>query len=106
MEIAIASALALFSLAVVVFPLLRSQYGGKASGEETQPSLEALEFQAIRESIESLQLDYQLGKVTTEHYREQLQAYRLAAADVLRRQGQDQPNPATGPEPADETDGR
>ena len=108
-EIAIAAVLACFSLAVVAFPLLMARRGDGAQAEGAQPPVQitaaALEFQGIRESIQTLQLDYELGKVTPEQYREQLQAYRLAAADALKRQGQEQPSAVTPPEPSvDATD--
>ena len=109
MEIAIAAVLACFSLAVVAFPLLAARRGGQASGEAVQPPVQitaALEFQGIRESIQTLQLDYELGKVTAEQYQEQLQAYRLAAADALRRQGQEPSSSTTSPEPSVEASDR
>lgn len=102
MEIAIAAVLACFSLAIVAFPLLVARSRGEALGETSQPPVQitgaALEFQGIRESIQTLQLDYELGKVSAEQYHEQLQSYRLAAADALRRQGQEPPSSITAPE--------
>ena len=88
MAIVVAIALSIFCLAVVVFPLVLARYGHRTRGVEAAVSADALEYQAIREAILTLRLDYDLGKVGPEQYQEQLQGYRLAAADALRRDSQ------------------
>ena len=88
MAIVVAVALSIFCLAVVVFPLVLARYGHRTRGTEAAVSTDALEYQAIREAILTLRLDYDLGKVGPEQYQEQLQGYRLAAADALRRHSQ------------------
>ena len=88
MAIVVAVALSIFCLAVVVFPLVLARYGHRTRGVEAAVSADALEYQAIREAILTLRLDYDLGKVGPEQYQEQLQGYRLAAADALRRDSQ------------------
>ena len=88
MAIVVAVALSIFCLAVVVFPLVLARYGHRTRGVEAAVSADALEYQAIREAILTLRLDYDLGKVGPEQYQEQLQGYRLAAADALRRHSQ------------------
>ena len=90
MAIVVAVALSIFCLAVVVFPLVLARYGHRTRGIEAAVSTDALEYQAIREAILTLRLDHDLGKVGPEQYQEQLQGYRLAAADALRRHSQGQ----------------
>ena len=88
MAIVVGVVLAIFSLVIVIFPLVmaRSRKGASIGGKVVSPDM--LEFQSIREAIQTLRLDYDLGNVTGQHYQEQLQGYRLAAANALRRQGQ------------------
>ena len=88
MAIVVAVALSILSLAIVLFPLVVARYGQRTTREQEDASPEALEFQSVREAIQTLRLDYDLGKVAPGQYEEQLQAYRLAAADALRRQSQ------------------
>ena len=88
MAIVVAVGLSLFCLAIVVFPLVLARYGRQAKGTEAAKSPDALEYQAISEAILTLRLDRDLGKIGPEQYQEQLQDYRLAAADALRRHTQ------------------
>jgi len=42
------------------------------------------------DAIRTLQLEYQLGKLPDDLYQEQLRAYRLQAASLLRQQAEGQ----------------
>ena len=86
MAILVGFVLALFCLAIVIYPLVvvRSRSRGLSLGEDL--SQDEMELESIRDSIQSLRLDHDLGKITGEHYQEQLQGYRLAGANALRRQ--------------------
>ena len=88
MAFIVAVALSLFCLAIVVFPLVLARYGHRTGGTGAARPPDALEYQAIREAILTLRLDHDLGKIDPEQYQEQLQGYRLAAADALRRHSQ------------------
>jgi hypothetical protein len=93
MAIIIGAVLAILSIAVVVYPFLKSRQetrtdAAPATGDPEGPELEAIE--AIYEAIRTLQLDHQLGKVPEGLYQEQLRAYRLQAAAVLKQQAETQ----------------
>ena len=88
MAIVVAVALSIFCLAIVGFPLVLARYGHRTSGIGAAASPDALAYQSIREAILTLRLDHDLGKIGPEQYQEQLQSYRLAAADALRRHSQ------------------
>ena len=86
-------ALAVFSLAMVGYAFFR----GNASSEEAplppqSPGPASVQgtggvgLESIYDSIDTLELEYQLGNLPEEQYREQLQAYRLEAAAVIKAQ--------------------
>lgn len=72
----------------MIYPLVvaRSKNLEVASGEDVSPH--DMELESIRDSIQTLRLDRDLGNITAGQYREQLQSYRLAAANALRRQAE------------------
>src|SRR3989304_1793116 len=81
--------LALVSIALLAWPLLRR--GGPASGPISPPdSLEEVRRrqQQIHQEIQTLILDYELGHVPQEEYENELSAHRLKAAYALREQEQ------------------
>lgn len=85
MTLIVGAALALFSLVIVAYPFLKSRLAagssqGPATTVDAPPELEPL-YDAIR----TLQLEYQLGKIPENLYREQLAGYRVQAAAVLRQ---------------------
>ena len=89
MTLIVGAVLALFSLAIVAYPFLKSRmrthgYHGTAITAEASPELEP-----VYDAIRTLQLEYQLGRVPENLYREQLTGYRLQAAAVLRQQNQE-----------------
>ncbi len=90
------TALACFSLALAGYPLLRRSFvrGNEPDAEVTAPPQSIDEgsdaigvgLDAIYDSIDTLELDYQLGNVPEGQYRQQLQGYRLQAAMAVREQ--------------------
>ena len=86
MAIIIGAVLCLFSIAVLLYPFFKSQRAGLVPGtlegsDESPPELESV-YQAIR----TLQLEHQLGRVPDGSYQNQLDAYRIEAAEILRCQ--------------------
>ncbi len=84
MAIIIGAVLCLFSIAVLLYPFFRIRRAGLALGmlegsDESPPELESV-YQAIR----TLQLEHQLGRVPDSSYENQLDAYRIEAAEFLR----------------------
>ena len=84
MVILIATALALFSVVILAYPLFRSR-------SSSQPQLPAADedggppdLESIYGNISTLRLEYQLGDVSESLYREQLTSYRIQAAAALR----------------------
>ena len=86
MALLVGAALALFSIAIVVYPFLRRRFrfGTGRPKSEVRPT--APELDAIYDAIRTLQLEYQLGRVPEYLYREQLQSYRVQAATALRQE--------------------
>ncbi len=77
--------LAAFSLVIVTYSFFR---GSSASSVAVPPpaSDDGVGLDSIYDSIETLELEYQLGNLPESQYREQLQAYRLAAAAAIKAQ--------------------
>jgi hypothetical protein len=86
MAIIIGVVLAILSIAVVVYPFLKSRPGERAEAIPEAPDSEGPDLETIYEAIRTLQLDHQLGKVPDGLYHEQLRAYRLQAAAALKQQ--------------------
>ena len=89
MTIIVGAALALFSLVIVAYPFFKSRM---AAGDSQGPAVSAEappELEPIYDAIRTLQLEYQLGKIPDNLYREQLAAYRVQAATVLRQRVQE-----------------
>lgn len=85
MTVVVGALLALFSLAIVAYPFLKSR---KRTATPVEPATFAAappELAPVYDAIRTLQLEYQLGKVPENLYREQLTAYRLQAASILRQ---------------------
>ena len=81
--------MAVFSLAIVIHPFLRSRIRSRARGEGNAAGPASPELEPIYDAIHTLQLEYQLGKIPNNLYQEQLRGYRLQAASVLRQQVED-----------------
>jgi hypothetical protein len=91
MAIIVSAVLAILSLAVVVYPFLKSRHGERVETTPgTSDAAEGPDLEAIYEAIRTLQLDHQLGKVPEGLYQEQLRAYRFQAAVALKQQAETQ----------------
>ena len=89
MALVVGALLAVFSIAIVVYPFLRSRLG-HGPGNDEAAAEPAAELGNAYDRIRTLQLEYQLGQVPEHLYREQLREYRLQAAEALRRQAEEQ----------------
>ena len=85
MGFVVGAALALFSVAIVAFPFLKSRWRTWGEGPVAAAVPEAPELEPIYEAIRTLRLEHELGHVPDQLYREQLQGYRLQAATALRQ---------------------
>ena len=88
MAIVIGAALAVLSAVVVLYPFFKSRFGRRADGGGRTAPPASADAQPIYDAIRTLQLEYQLGNVPEEQYREQLLDYRLQAAQALWEQDQ------------------
>lgn len=81
--------LALFSLAVVGYSFLRgtgAPEAAAASDDAGMPADDELPLESLYDSLETLQLEYRLGNLPEEQYREQYESYRRQAAAIIKRQ--------------------
>ena len=90
----IGAVLAMFSVAVLAYPLMKARSRGQPEMSETEEENVVPELDSIYESIRTLRLEYDLGRVEENLYRQQLSDYRLLAAAALRRRGEQQPDAA------------
>lgn len=86
MAILVGFALTLFCLAIVIYPLVVARSRSRVVPLEEDLSPDEIELESIKDSVQTLRFDYDLGKINEEYYREQLQSYRLTGANALRRQ--------------------
>ena len=90
--ILVGSALAVFSLVMVAYSFFRgsSTGSGQANAQSSlavqSASDDGVGLDSIYDSIDTLELEYQLGNLPEDQYREQLQAYRLEAAAAIKSQ--------------------
>ena len=83
--ILVGAALACFSLVMVGYAFFRGDSLGDETAAPLQPaSGDGVGLDAIYDSIDTLDLDYQLGNVPEDQYREQLQGYRTQAAAAVK----------------------
>ena len=86
------AALAVFSLVMAGYPVLRDAFfrpahRGDGDAGPAEPGDDGdVGLAAIYDSIDTLELEYQLGNLPEPEYRRQLQAYRLEAAAVVKAQ--------------------
>lgn len=80
--------LALFSLAVVGYSFLRGTGAPDAAPSDAAgtPADGELPLESLYDSLETLQLEYRLGNLPEEQYREQYESYRQQAAAIIKRQ--------------------
>jgi hypothetical protein len=90
MAIIIGAVLAILSIAIVVYPFLKSRHGERVDVIPETSDSEGPDLEAIYEAIRTLQLDHQLGKVPAGLYQEQLRTYRIQAAAALKQQAETQ----------------
>ncbi|PKB81758.1 MAG: hypothetical protein BZY88_05840 [SAR202 cluster bacterium Io17-Chloro-G9] len=83
--ILIGAVLAMFSVVVLAYPLIKSRSQGQPEMPEAEGEIAFPELDSLYESIRTLRLEYELGKLEENLYRQQMNDYRLRAAAVLRR---------------------
>ncbi len=79
-------ALAVFSLVMVAYSFFRSPVAAEGQAPPPPASDDGVGLDAIYDSIDTLELEYQLGNLPEDQYREQLRGYRLEAAAVIKTQ--------------------
>ena len=84
--ILVGAALACFSLVVVGYSFFRGNEGGKSEAGPAVPENDGVDVDAILDSISTLELEYQLGNVPEDQFRDQLQSYRLQLALTVKAQ--------------------
>ncbi len=77
--------LAVFSFGVVYYTFIRVRHYGPAEANAPAPA-DDQELADIFDAINTLDLEYQLGRLAQEEFQAQFQAYRVQAATVLRDQ--------------------
>ncbi len=77
--------LAVFSFAVVCYAFVRGRQPG-AQAEEATPETDNQALADIFDAINTLDLEFKLGRLAEEDFHSQFQAYRVQAATVLRDQ--------------------
>ena len=88
--ILVGAALGVFSLVMVAYSFFRGPSTSSGQAQSSPMSMSASDdsvgLDSIYDSIDTLELEYQLGNLPPGQYREQLQAYRLEAAAVIKSQ--------------------
>lgn len=85
LAVIVGAALAAFSLVMVGYAFFRGDVPeDEDSVAPAPPGDDSVGLDAIYDSIDTLELDYQLGNVPEEQYRQQLQGYRVQAAMAVR----------------------
>ena len=80
----VAGMLALLCAIAVLHPFLRRDPPGDAETDSDNAAGYA-ELESMLDSIQTLQLEHQIGNIPEDTFREHLQTYRLEAASLLRR---------------------
>jgi hypothetical protein len=86
MAIFIGAVLAVLSIAVIVYPFLKSHGSGRQRAPLAGVDPDIPDLDAIYEAIRTLQLEHQLGNIPQGLYQEQLDSYRIQAALALKQQ--------------------
>ena len=89
MAVLIGVLLAIFGIAVVLYPFLKARSSAQSppSGDSPTPNEGPGSREAAYQDIRTLQLEYELGSIDEREYRELLRAYRIQAAEAIRREG-------------------
>ena len=85
MELILGAVLAVFSIAIVAYPLLKSRLQARSEDGRFNARL-ATDLENLYDAMRTLQLEYQLGQLPETLYQEHLRDYRLQAAATLRQQ--------------------
>ena len=96
MAIIIGAVLCLFSIAVLLYPFFKAPRAGSVAESLENAGLEndgesPQKLESVYQAIRTLQLEHQLGRVPDGSYKDQLDAYRLEAAEILRSRALAQP---------------
>ncbi len=91
MAIIIGTVLCLLSIAVLLYPFFKTQRAGSVAATLGNAGLESdggspPELESVYQAIRTLQLEHQLGRIPDGSYKDQLNVYRLEAAEILRSQ--------------------
>ena len=88
MAVLIAALLAIFGMAVVLYPFLKARSRNDAP-HRADPTQEdgPRSREAVYQAIRTLQLEYELGSIEEMEYRELLREYRIQAAEAIKREG-------------------
>lgn len=84
MAIIIGAVLSLFSIAVLLYPFFKTRRAGSASAALEGSGESPQELESVYQAIRTLQLEHQLGRIPDGSYEDQLDAYRIEAAEILR----------------------
>ena len=88
--ILVGAALGIFSLVMVAYSFFRGPSTSSGQSQASPVSMSASDdsvgLDSIYDSIDTLELEYQLGNLPEGQYSEQLQAYRLDAAAAIKSQ--------------------
>ena len=75
--------LGIFSLGILAYPFFKYKQSIGHSRTSSETGLGS-DLNTIYEAIKTLQLEYQLNRITDKDFKEQLDSYRLQAANLLR----------------------
>ena len=84
MVIIIGAVLCLFSIAILLYPFFKVPRAGSVAATLGNDGESPQELESVYQAIRTLQLEHQLGRVPDGSYEDQLDAYRLEAAEILR----------------------
>lgn len=85
MALLVGAALVTLSVAIVLYPFMKLRSRSRGEEREAGADFSGPDLESIFESIRTLQLEHQLGKVHEDDYQRQLRSYRLGAAAALRQ---------------------
>ena len=75
--------LGIFSLGILAYPFFKYKQSIVHSRTYSETGLGS-DLNTIYEAIKTLQLEYQLNRITDKDFKEQLDSYRIQAANLLR----------------------
>ena len=79
--------LGIFSLGILAYPFFKYKQSIVHSQTYSETGLGS-DIDTIYEAIKTLQLEYQLNRITEKDFIEQLDSYRIQAANLLRTESQ------------------